>query len=73
MVPKEKRKALEEGFNNFLNLLENIEKLNLIKQGEEIVKKVKDLKNDREIMMKELDDILQYHSFPGECKYLSGF
>lgn len=73
MVPKEKREALEEGFKKFLNLLENIEKLNLIKQGEEIVKKVKDLKNDRETMMKELDDILQYRSFPGECKYLSGF
>jgi hypothetical protein len=73
MVPKEKREALEKGINNCLNLLENIEKPNLIKQGEEIVKKVKDLKNDRAIMMKELDDILQYHSFPGECKYLSGF
>lgn len=73
MVPKEKREALEKGINNFLNLLEVIEEPHITKIGKEIVKKVKELKKDREMMMKELDDILQYHSFPGECKYLSGF
>ncbi len=73
MVPGEKREALEKGIKTFLNLLEDIEKPNLTNPGAEISKIVKELKNDRAKMVKELDDILQYHSFPGECKYLSGF
>ncbi len=74
MVPKEKREALEKGINNFLIFLEEIIKMNhLTKPGEAIVKRVRELKKDREMMIEELQNILKYHSFPGECKYLSGF
>lgn len=72
-VPKEKREALIAGIDKFKNLLNNIEKAHQIKIGEEIIEEVEHLKKDRDAMTKELADTLQFYSFQGDCKYLSGF
>ena len=73
MVPRDKREALTEGIERFLDLLNNIEKPHIIKPVNDIIKKVDELKRDKEKMMEELEDTLNYYCFSGECKYLAGF
>lgn len=72
-VPKEMYESLNQGKDRFLELLENIENSHLLKPGRELIKKVRILNRNREMMITELEEILHYYCFPGECKYLSGF
>jgi hypothetical protein len=73
-VPGDKLNALEVGIGKFKLLVEDIiAKPHLIKEGKEIVEKVKRLQDDREKMTIELEDALQYYVIPGDCKYLAGY
>ncbi len=45
----------------------------MVKSSEEILKRVEEMRLNRQTMIARLEDILQYYIFPGECKYLSGF
>jgi hypothetical protein len=74
IVPRDKLNALKVGIEKFEILVENIiVKPHLIKEGKEIIEKVKNLQNDKEKMIGELEDALQYYTFPGDCKYLAGY
>jgi hypothetical protein len=74
IVPKEKRDLLIAGVENFKILVEDtIEKPYVKKEGKEIMRKIKDMERNRSELIGELQDALQYYTFPGECKYLAGY
>jgi hypothetical protein len=74
IVPEEKRDLLIAGVENFKILVEDIiEKPYVKKEGKEIMKMINDMERNRNEMIRELQDALQYYTFSGECKYLAGY
>ena len=69
-VPMKDRHLLEAGVKKFMAFFEDLCNSRFMTLSIEIEAKVDSLKSEREKILKELERILYYASFPGECQYL---
>ena len=69
-VPAKNRDLLEKGVSEFITFFENAVDGEFNDLGRDIVIKVDSLKRKRDKIIRELDRLLKYTSFPGECEYL---
>ncbi|NYT02921.1 MAG: hypothetical protein GKC10_09235, partial [Methanosarcinales archaeon] len=72
-LSKNDRDILLEDINDYVKFLEGINESILFDEGKKINNKVNELQQYRKEMLIELKETLQYYSFPGVCKYLTGF
>ncbi|MGD0952972.1 MAG: hypothetical protein ABR985_11375 [Methanotrichaceae archaeon] len=69
-VPMKDRHLLEAGVKKFMVFFEDLCNSRFMTLSIKIEAKVESLKSEREKILKELERILYYTSFPGECQYL---
>ena len=69
-VPMKDLHLLEAGVKRFMVFFEDLCNSRFLAMSIEIEAKVESLKSEREKILKELERILYYASFPGKCQYL---
>ncbi len=73
-VPAKDRELLKEGVDRFMVFFENsVAAHEFLDKGKDIADRVNSLKPKRNNILRELDRLLKYASFPGECEYLKRF
>jgi hypothetical protein len=69
-IPIGDRGLLEAGIPRFMEFFESLEDQEFIDMGKAIMGKVESLKQQKELIHRELQRTLLYASFPGDCEYL---